>query len=257
MTAAERRALGELPRRRQRRHHTVTPAPKREFSLLDCGMSFWSSAVAWGCMALEVLVLAGLIVRRRVRHCYTLTVLVHAWLGAALVAGCFPTLMTWDVWIATELAHALLALLVAVELAWRAFRPVPRAWWWSRVSIGVALATAVALVRIAWPGPLSVSVVPWCLGALACLYAGLWAIAGALALPQERLHQAVLGGLSPYLIVYAVTWGQARESTSLANAVNPIMFGLTLLVLAQAAWARDRALAAHSETVQWLFPWRS
>ncbi len=185
-----------------------------------------------------------------------LTLLVNAWLGAALVAGCFPTLMTWNVWIVTELGHALLAFLVAVELAWRAFRPVPRAWWWSRVSIGLALVAAVSLVKLAWPSPLSVSVVPWCLGALACLYAGLWVIAGALGLPQEGLHQAVLAGLSPHLIVYAVTWGQALECTWVAKPVNPIMFGLTLLVLVRAAWARGRSPAAHPETVQWLFPWR-
>lgn len=224
--------------------------------MLDCLVSAASMLVAWFCVGLELLLLVGLIARGRVRHSYLLFLLVLTWLASSLVAGLSPATMTWDAWIVTELGHALLAFLLAFELVLRAFRPVPRAWWWARLALGITLLAAITLVGFAWPGPISVSVIPWLLGALACLYVALWGLAGAMGMPQEPLHQAVLVGLSPYLIVYAVTWGQVGDDTTLANAINPLMFVLSLAVLSRAAWAREPILAGHPETVRWLFPWR-
>lgn len=220
-------------------------------------MSHTEQTIAWLCVLLEVLLLVGLVARVRVRQCYSLFALALAWLASALVVGLSPERLTWEFWVVTESSHALLALLLALELVWRAFRPVPRAWWWARAMVLVTLAAGGILVYAAWPGPLSVHVLPWILGALAWLYIGLWVTSQLLGVPQERLHTAVLAGLSPYLILYAITWGQTRTDTAMANMVNPVMFMLALLALVHAAWARDALVAGHPETVRWLFPWRS
>lgn len=208
------------------------------------------------CLVLEVLLAIGLVVRDRVRQCYTLWVLTLAWLASALAVRLRPTWLTWEFWTLTELTHAVLAFLLALEVIARAFRQVPAAWWWSRtILIGATLLSA-GLVYASPPGPFSVRVLPWLLGGLACLYMSLWVMALLLDLPQERLHVAILGGLSPYLIVYAVTWGQTEADTTLANRFNPIMFTVALGVLVHAAWRHETETPAHPETVRWLFPWR-
>ncbi len=225
--------------------------------MLRSSVSPFSQVIAWSCVALEILLLAGLIVRRRVRHSYSLVVLVIAWLTSALVVGLCPHCLTWPLWLFSESIHALLALLVAVELAYRGFRQVPRAWWWAKASLVATATFGAGLVYLAPPGALSIGLIPWLLGALACLYMALWLVALAVELPQERLHTAILTALSPYLIVYAVTWGQVQTDTHMVNLVNPLMFTAVLALLVRAAWSRETmAPQGHPETVRWLFPWR-
>ncbi len=225
--------------------------------MLGSSVSPFSQVIAWSCVALEVLLLAGLIVRRRVSHSYALAALVVAWLTSALIVGICPSCLTWRTWLFSELVHALLAFLVAVELAYRGFRQVPRAWWWAKTALLATAVLGAGLVYLAQPSALSIGLVPWLLGALACLYMALWLVALAVALPQERLHTATLTALSPYLIVYAVTWGQVQADTRMANLVNPLMFTAALALLVRAAWSRETmAPKGHPETVQWLFPWR-
>lgn len=221
-------------------------------------MSPLSTTIAWSCIGLEVLLLVGLFVHQRVRQSYMLVVLVVSWLGSALIVAFCPACLTWRFWLVTELAHAALAFSVALELAWRAFRQVPRAWWWAQRAVVAAVVLGAVLLIAAPPGPPSVSIVPWVLGALACLYIALWLTAIVVGLPQERLHAAILTGLSPYLIVYAVTWGQVASDTGAVNVINPVMFLLALLALTRAAWRRETIEpGGHPETVRWLFPWRS
>jgi len=213
--------------------------------------------LTWSCVALELSLLAGLIVRDRLRQCYALGLYMLASLASALVINLCERCHTWDFWIAKELAHALVLFVLALELSWRAFRPVPRAWLWARLAIVGSVALGVTLVAAMPPGPVSVRVVPWILAALAWLYTLLGVITVSLKMPDERLHRAILWGLAPYLMFYAATWGQAGDDVTLPNLLNPLMFLLVLGVLVWTAWRRETsAPGGHPETVRWLWPWR-
>lgn len=220
-------------------------------------MSLLALAIAWSGLALELTLLIGLVVRRRLRQCYTLPLLVLASMGSVLTTNLCPGCRTWEFWIAKELAHAMLLLAVALELSWRAFRPVPRAWLWARLAVIGSVGLGVVLVAAMPPGPVSVRVVPWILAALAWLYTLLGLITLALKMPEEPLHRAILWGMSSYLMLYAATWGQAADDVTLPNLLNPMMFLLVMGVLTWTAWRHGSDTSSgHPETVKWLWPWQ-
>lgn len=220
-------------------------------------MSLLAALLTWSCVALEVALLGGLLVRNRLRQCYALGLLVLASLASALVINLCPHCRTWDFWITKEFTHALVLFALALELSWRAFRPVPRAWRWARLAIVGSVVLGATLVAGMPPGPVSVRVVPWILAALAWLYTLLGVITLVLRMPEEHLHRAILWGLPPYLMLYAATWGQAGNDVKLPGLLNPLMFLLVLGVLVWAAWRREtNAPGGHAEAVKWLWPWR-
>lgn len=209
------------------------------------------------CLALEVALLVGLVRRARVRQCYTLPLLVLAWFATSTALIWRPDWNTWDFWIIKELAHAALALVLALELVVRVFRPLPAPWLWARLVLGGASVLALALVASLPAGPVSVRILPSLLLALAWLYTGLGCILLQYGMPVEPLHRAILWGLSPYLMVYAATWGHVDSEPLLPNALNPPMFTAALAVLVWSA-CRPEGTPPDADpiTVGWLWPWR-
>lgn len=224
---------------------------------VHCGVSWVASFLTWTGIALELAVLAGLSARDRFRQCYTLGLYMLASVASALVIELCPPCHTWDFWIAKELAHALVLFAVALELSWRVFRPVPRAWLWARLAIAASIGLGVTLVAAVPPGPISVRVVPWILAALAWLYTLLGLIRLVLHMPDAPLHRAILWGLAPYLMFYAATWGQTGDDVTLPNLLNPLVFLAALSILTWTTWRRETDVpGGHPETVRWLWPWR-
>lgn len=221
-------------------------------------MASAETLLGWACVALEGAILTGLVARQRVQQCYGLFLLVPGWTIATVIARLCRDCYTWDFWIAKELIHAVLAFGVALELCWRVFRRVPRAWFWARMAVIISMAMGVVLVVSMPPGPISVRVIPWILAALAWLYTLLGVTLALLEMPSEVLHRATLWSLAPYFMLYAATWALVQEDVLLPAVVNPAMFTLVLIVLLWAAWRREIEVpAGHPETVRWLWPWRS
>lgn len=224
---------------------------------LDPLVLAYLTTLIWLCVGLEVALLTGLIARGRVRQCYMLPALIFTWLASAIVVGVCPTCNTWRFWTVKESIHALAAIGLGLELAIRVFRQVPRPWMWALVTIGSTVALVVALVWTAPPGPWSVRVLPWVLAGIAWLYTGLGMILLTFRMPVEFLHRTLLWGLSPYLMLYAATWGLTREDVLLPNVLNPLAFTAALALLVWAACRSDtEPPPAHRLTVAWLWPWR-
>lgn len=220
-------------------------------------MAAYYGALIWLCVALELVLLAGLVVRGRVRQCYTLPVLVTTWLASASIVGVCPGCNTWRFWAVKETIHAVLAVALGLELAVRVFGSLPRAWLLARLVIAATAVLAVALVWTAPPAPWSVRVLPWLLAGVAWLYTGLGLILLFFRMPVETLHRTLLWSLSPYLMLYAATWGHTREDVSLPNTLNPFAFTATLAFIVWAACRREGTTPeGHPATVAWLWPWR-
>ena len=155
-------------------------------------------------------VLAGLVVRRRVPACWSFALYLAAVGVADLLIAVWPARF-WrsDFWILKESVHNLLKLAVALELMVRIFQPFPSAYAAARRGVIVVVAGLAALVWFSLSGGTDyVAVVGrlhphvndgtvWLLVALGgyCLW---------YHLPLDSLHKAILIGLVPYLLVYSV-----------------------------------------------------
>lgn len=191
--------------------------------------------VMWLGPSIELGILAGLAVRRRLGRLVALPCLLLALIVSATVVGTCGACNTWNFWLAKEATHAALLLALAIELMLRVFPGPARraaAYW-----LVFVLAVMTALVLTTHHG-LIVEVLPRVLGAIAWLYMGLMVVMLRYDVHIEPLHDAILSGFTPYLMVYAATWSQAADDTRIANLVNPVMFVFVLLLLLRAAWQR-------------------
>jgi hypothetical protein len=197
--------------------------------------------VTWLGPVLELGILLGLIVRRRLGRAVVLPFLLVALIASATIVGLCPACNTWDFWLLKEFVHAALFLLLGLELAHRAFAagPARRA---ARRWTGVVLVVSGVLLWTAPRGLLIVEILPRLMGSLAWLYLGLAIVMLRHNVRIDRLHDAILSGFAPYLMVYAATWSQASENTRLANIVNPLVFTAVLCTLLHAAWVDARPL---------------
>lgn len=223
-------------------------------SRVDCGVSLldlWAAHVApillWVVPLLEAAILAGLARQGRWRLCLALPLFLSVTLITTGIAGLCAACATWDFWIAKELLHAALLLLMGLELGARLFRGLPYSQAQARRRIAGVLALTALLLATAPLGPVTVVVLPRLLLGLAWLYFGLWLVVRSSRLTVAPLHAAVLSAFTPYLLVYAVAWGRASESTSVPAVLMPILSAAVLVVLLQAAW-RGRPETAVRQT---------
>jgi hypothetical protein len=212
----------------------------------------------WSGPVLEAAVLAGLIVRRRLHYAYLLPVFLLAALVPGLAVALAPSVFTWHVWLLQEALHAALLLGLGVEVSVRMMARLrgPAA---TMVFLGLVLAAATGSVLRAAPQRYVLfEVVPRVLAGTAGLYVGAFLVQWFFAVPVDRLHQAILLGLSPYMLVYAITWGRVTSAAgvAVADVVNPLMFLFALLVLLQAAWQTEDNPSAPHWLLSFLWPWR-
>jgi hypothetical protein len=200
-----------------------------------------AALLLWTGVALDLGVLAGLVVRGRWRDAWLCPAVVGAALTSALAAALCAACNNWTFWLLNEFVHIALLLLLGVELSLRLCPTGParrHAWMW----IGVVALVIVALSVTAPPGPLMVQVLPRLIATVLFLYAGLTLVMAAHHLKiNSALHAALLYGFPPYLFVYVVAWGYTGDDPRLANLAGPLAFNLMMLNLLRAVWQRDPA----------------
>jgi hypothetical protein len=213
-------------------------------SLGDAWRTFVAPGLLWCGPALEVAIVVGLTVRLRLRLCLTLPVFLIATLTTTTLAGVCPPCVTWEFWIAKELLHAVLMLVMGLELSARLFRGLPYSQAKARRRIIGVLALTALLLVTAPIGPASVVLLPRLLMGLAWLYFGLWLVVRSSRLVVDPLHASVLNGFTPWLLAYALTWARATDDTVLPNVLMPVLSVFVLVVLLKAAWRRDGTAVA-------------
>lgn len=210
-------------------------------------------------MSLAAVALAGVIVRRRMRVCWTFVLYLGFVTLADLLMLLWPDRF-WQLWFyfGKELVVDILRFAVALELTFRTFRAFPSARATARGALLLILMVTLVIV-VASTGDLAPPDGAPALGALISrvqprvLNGAIWlitAIAGLILwyrLPVHPLHKAILIGYVPYLLVFTVSLNiiesQGWAVRDLVNPVHTLAFLLLLGYWAVAAWRPGEATA--------------
>jgi hypothetical protein len=207
-----------------------------------------------GCAAL-----CGLVVRRRVRLCYSFVLYLSTSLVADLLMVLWPEhfYRQWF-WFGKELLIHVLRFALALELIYWTFRAFPSARATVRgVMLLVLLVTLV--IVFASTGDLTPSEGAPALGPLIsrvqprALYGAIWLLTVVALfilwyrLPVHPFHKAILIGLVPYLLIAVVSLNiiesQGWATRELVNPLHTLAFVLLLGYWAVAAWRKSEVRA--------------
>ncbi len=191
--------------------------------------------------------------RRRWRHSYLLAPCVFSWLISDLAVALVPGCNTWRFWAAKEASHVVLAFALGVELSWRLLVAAPLAWVAARRWLISVILLGAALFTVPTAGTLEL--LPRLLAALAWLYAGLTLVLARYSMPLGRLHAAILLGLSPYCLLYWLSWSRVHDDTAVAGVVNPAAFVVVLGALVWAVWSDEPEPQVEPALVELVWPW--
>lgn len=195
-----------------------------------------------------VVTLAGLIVRGRVRQCWSFV----AYLCSVVTCGVLyiqDSFFTAEFWMARQVIFDVLKTAVALEMAWQVVRAFPGALRTARVFALVLLVGSTMLLSAGLSHSASYSTVlfAWQPRVVACT-ALLFTLTALLVawyhLPIRRLHRAIMGGFTVYLAFFATVLGilqrhwHSEEALFWFGRVDSFAYLAFVIYLAQAAWAR-------------------
>ena len=179
-------------------------------------MSF-AVIVPWACLALILVLLAGLTARRRFGVCWTFAPYLATVALADLLMLVWPEQFRWQwFWLGKELVITVLRFGLALELTYRTVRAFPTA----RATVrGVLLGVLLLTLAIVFVGtgdlapkegeavlaPLISRVQPLVLSGAIWLLTGTAGVILWYRLPVHPLHKAILVGLVPYLLIFTVS----------------------------------------------------
>jgi len=205
--------------------------------------------------------------RRLYRLCYVFPIYVATVSLAELLPILWPrTFLNWTFWLTKESAYVLIKLALALELAGLIFGPFPAAWAAvRRLTIATVLIMAAAAGASVVAAPdlyaLAQTMHTSLATGTALLLVAILTLVLWYNLPVHALHQAILRGLVPYLLVFAVVlqllisygWS-VRQSVSILNACSYLA---VLLYWTQRARTLPITTRSDSWIVQRLQPWRN
>ena len=195
---------------------------------------------------LVFVVLAGLVVRRRVPACWSFALYLAAVGVADLLIAAWPARF-WrsDFWIRKEIVHNFLKLCLALELMIRIFRPFPTAYAAVRRAVLVVVAGLAMLVWASLSAGTDYLAVlgrvhPHMNDGTAWLLIALGAFCLWYHVALDTIHKAILIGLVPYLLLYSVVQrafvALGWERGNLINHTAPVAYFALLVYWASVAW---------------------
>jgi hypothetical protein len=223
---------------------------------------------------LVLVVLAGLLTRRRARLCLSFSL----YLATVAVTGILilvrpDRFFVWSFYLNKEFALHVLKLLVVLELTARIFQAFPAARRTAirmlLVIVGVtAVAVAMAPVGDAFRDPdhdaraagLMASLQPRIANGTAWLFGSVFALILYYRIPLHPFHRAIAFGFMPYLLMATVLFDLLRRYdfgiARYLSYVDGLSYLLLLVYWARAAWRRDPPPPVPREVVDRLQPWR-
>jgi len=200
-----------------------------------------------------VAVLAGLVVRGRLRLCWSFAAYMLAALVGNSLASFWPDrFFTPSFYVLKQGVYDILKMAIALELAWRAFEAFPGALRTARLALlALLVASTVALAAFT---PLSSydTIWEWEPGTAT---AGLWLLTGTALLvvwyqvPIHEWQRAIMLGLPLYQLVFVIALDLlGRHGWAVMHAVTSLLDSAAYLALvtfwAWAVWRRDPAAEA-------------
>lgn len=212
-------------------------------------MTGLSLAVAHVVKLALLLLIAGVLVRARVRLCWVFP----AYLVAIFLGNTLPSFWPWHFytpafWVLKQGVYDVLKMLLAIELAWRAFQHFPGALHTARiVLLAVLLVSTLVLALLTPPSsyatvwhhqPSVVTAALWLLTATALMV--VW-----YQIPVHDWQRAIMLGLAPYLLVFVVLLDLLKrygwQVQDRVAFVDQLAYLALVLFWAWAAWRRDSA----------------
>jgi hypothetical protein len=220
-------------------------------------MQAYELIMLWAGRAVLLVMLAGLVVRRRVSECYSFVAY------AVIVLVCGPLMALWpsrfwtkDFWLLRQALYDAAKMVVSVELAWRVFRPFPGAMraarGWALVVLPMALLLIASLPSIdystwgAWQPRMM----------MGCM--ALFAVTASLShwynLPVRPWHRALILGFSGYLVVFTLLLQVLRNYGWVIrfwyNLADSLAYLALIIWWAVEAWRPDPLLTGIPLSVQ-------
>jgi hypothetical protein len=197
-----------------------------------------------------LVLMAGLLIRGRVRQCWVFPAYVLAILLGNTLSSLWPWhFYTASFWVAKQAVYDALKMLLALELAWRAFGAFPGAMRTARIAILVILAASTLTLALLTPPSSYATVWNW---QPSVVTATLWLLtATALVVvwyqvPVHDWQRAIMLGLAPYLLVFVTTLGLLKrrgwDIHPQLGLVDSLAYLALVLFWAWAAWRRDSAV---------------
>jgi len=196
-----------------------------------------------------VAVLAGLFVRGRARLCWSFAAYAVAILAGNVVASLWPAgFHTPSFWVLKQGVYDALKMVVALELAWRAFEAFPGAMRTARVAVLALLVLSTVALGALTPPSSYMTLWEWQPGVAT---AALWLLTATALLvvwyqvPVHDWQRAIMLGLAPYLLVFVTLLGLLERRGWAARSQLGILDSAAYLALATfwawAVWRRDPA----------------
>lgn len=215
-------------------------------------------------LTLLLVVLAGVLFRRLYRICYTFPAyLLAVWLGDLAMFLWPARLYVWTFWTAKETLYAVLKLALALEITALAYAAFPGARATARRMILLVLTAVLGLLTVGVPyggefHALASELQRRLAQGTALVFCATWAMVLWYHLPLHRLHRAIIRGLVPYMLVFALVnslllslgW-QVRQAVNVADG---LAYALLLLYWSWEVWRRPPAEPPFLRTLQ---PWRA
>jgi hypothetical protein len=205
----------------------------------------WRIGVA--AVLIAAVLLAGLVVRRRYRACYSFALyLIAVVVADSLILASPDRFHQWGFWILKETVHSLLKFAIALELALRTLQGFPGARATARGVVLLVLLLALAgllaepLEGSATLDELVSRLHPLILNAAIWLFTAIAAVILWYRLPVDAFHKAILIGFVPYLLVFTVAINAlasiGRQFDTLVGYVHAVAYLLLLVYWTYAAW---------------------
>jgi hypothetical protein len=197
-------------------------------------------------------VLAGMLWRGRVRHCWAFAAYVLAALVGNTLVSLWPSrFYTPAFWMAKQRVYDALKAAIALELAWRAFRAFPGALRTARRVLLALLAISSVALAVLSPAPSFDTLWEW---QSRVATAALWLLTATALLvvwyqvPVSGWQRAIMLGLAVYLLVFVTLLNLlARRGWAIGVPVakaETLAYLALVTFWAWAAWRRDPARAA-------------
>jgi hypothetical protein len=205
---------------------------------------------AAACDAAVAITLAGVLGRRRAAYCWSFAFYLAAVLVCDIpILGWWERFYTHSFWIIRQAVFDLAKLAVAVELAWRAFRPFPGARPVAGTFVMALLAvttTVLLMVPSRHPYAYAASVLDW---HPRILTATIWLMTGTALLivwyriPITGFQKALLVGFVPYLVIFTTLLNLlGRRGWTFVSTMHALDGSAYLLVVSWWAWHAWRHL---------------
>ncbi len=203
-------------------------------------------ALAHAAKVAVLVLLAGMVMRGKVRQCWSFVVYLGFVLVYNTLGSFWPDLLTPSFLLMKQGTYDVMKMAIALELAWRVFAAFPGAWQRARAVLATVLALSTALILAAQPQASYNNFFDWqpkiTTGAIWLLTATALVVV-RYEIPIRDWQRAIMLGYAPYLLVFVTLlrvlkargWGYVVE---FGNLDNFAYLGL-LLFWTYAAWRAE------------------